>query len=52
LRGLKFDSGYEDEFKLIPPTLRALSPALTKLGIDYVFEEYNGDHRNRMMAGE
>ena len=50
LRGLKFDSGYEDEFKHIPPTSRALSAALTKLGIDHVFEEYNGDHRNRMMG--
>jgi S-formylglutathione hydrolase len=50
LRGLKFDSGYEDEFKHIPPTARALSTALTKLGIDHVFEEYNGDHRNRIMG--
>jgi S-formylglutathione hydrolase FrmB len=50
LRGLKFDSGYEDEFKHIPPTSRALSAALTKLGIEHVFEEYNGDHRNRMMG--
>lgn len=50
LRGLKFDSGYEDEFKHIPPTSRALSAALTKNGVNYVFEEYNGDHRNRMMG--
>ena len=50
LRGLRFDSGYEDEFKHIPPTSRALSAALTKAGIDHVFEEYNGDHRNRMMG--
>jgi S-formylglutathione hydrolase len=50
LRGLKFDSGYEDQFKHIPPTARALSAALTKLGIEHVFEEYNGDHRNRMMG--
>jgi S-formylglutathione hydrolase FrmB len=50
LRGLRFDSGYEDEFKHIPPTNRAFSAALTKNGIDHVFEEYNGDHRNRMMG--
>lgn len=47
LRGLRFDSGYEDEFTHIPPTSRALSAALTAQGIDHVFEEYNGDHRNR-----
>jgi S-formylglutathione hydrolase FrmB len=50
LRGLKFDSGYEDEFKHIPPTSRALSAALTRSGVNHVFEEYNGDHRNRMMG--
>lgn len=48
LRGLKFDSGYEDQFKHIPPTCRAFSAALTKAGVNHVFEEYNGDHRNRM----
>ena len=50
LRGFKFDSGYDDEFKHIPPTSRALSAALTKNGVNHVFEEYNGDHRNRMMG--
>jgi S-formylglutathione hydrolase len=50
LRGLRFDSGYEDEFTHIPPTSRALSAALTARGIEHVFEEYNGDHRNRMMG--
>lgn len=48
LRGLRFDSGYEDEFTHIPPTSRALSLELTARGIDHVFEEYNGDHRNRL----
>lgn len=48
LRGLRFDSGYEDEFTHIPPTSRALSAALSERGIDHVYEEYNGDHRNRM----
>ena len=58
LRGLRFDSGYEDEFTHIPPTARALSAELAAHGIEHVFEEYNGDHRNRMwgrtgrMAGE
>ena len=50
LRGLRFDSGYEDEFTHIPPTARAFSEALTARGIDHVFEEFNGDHRNRMMG--
>lgn len=48
LRGLRFDSGYEDEFTHIPPTARALSTVLTAHGIEHVFEEYNGDHRNRL----
>ena len=48
LRGLRFDSGYEDEFTHIPPTARALSSALTAHGVEHVFEEYNGDHRNRL----
>ena len=48
LRGLRFDSGYEDEFTHIPPTARSLSAALTARGIEHVFEEYNGDHRNRL----
>ena len=50
LRGFRFDSGYGDEFTHIPPTARALSAALTARGIAHVFEEYNGDHRNRMMG--
>ncbi|MCI0606844.1 hypothetical protein L0156_27995 [bacterium] len=48
LRGLRFDSGYENEFSHIPAGCRMLSHELTILGIDHVFEEYNGDHRNRM----
>lgn len=48
LRGLRFDSGYEDEFKFIPVNSRALSSELTNNGIEHIFEEYNGDHRNRM----
>jgi len=52
LRGLRFDSGYEDEFLHIPPTARALSTELTARGIDHTFEEYNGDHRNRLWAAQ
>jgi len=48
LRGLRFDSGYEDEFKFIPVNCRLLSSELTNHGIEHIFEEYNGDHRNRM----
>ena len=48
LRGLRFDTGWEDEFTHIPPTARAFARKLTELGIEHTFEEYNGDHRNRM----
>ncbi|HEV2801986.1 MAG TPA: alpha/beta hydrolase-fold protein [Pyrinomonadaceae bacterium] len=48
LRGLRFDTGWEDEFTHIPPTTRALARKLTELGVEHIFEEYNGDHRNRL----
>ena len=48
LRGLRFDSGYEDEYLFIPHNCRALSAELTGNGIEHIFEEYNGDHRNRL----
>jgi S-formylglutathione hydrolase FrmB len=48
LRGLRFDTGWEDEFTHIPPTTRALAHKLTDLNVPFTFEEYNGDHRNRM----
>lgn len=48
LRGLRFDTGWEDEFTHIPPTTRAFARKLTELGVEHIFEEYNGDHRNRM----
>ena len=48
LRGIRFDTAWEDEFPHIPITTRALSHKLTELGVDHIFEEYNGDHRNRM----
>ncbi len=48
LRGIRFDTAWEDEFPHIPITTRAFSRKLTDLGVQHVFEEYNGDHRNRM----
>lgn len=48
LKGYRFDSGYEDVFQFIPPVSRELSQTLTTYGIDHTFEEYNGDHDNRM----
>lgn len=50
LRGIRFDSGSEDEFKFIVANSRALSAELTKYGIEHIFEEYNGDHRNRLWS--
>ncbi|MDH3529789.1 MAG: alpha/beta hydrolase-fold protein [Acidobacteriota bacterium] len=48
LKGYRFDSGYEDEFLFIPYVSRRFSSELTNNGIPHVFEEYNGDHRNRL----
>lgn len=48
LRGLKFDSGYQDDYLFIPPSCRQLSNQLTSMGVPHIFEEYNGDHGNRM----
>jgi S-formylglutathione hydrolase FrmB len=52
LRALRFDSGSRDEFTHIPLTNRAFSDRLSDLGIPHVFEDYNGDHRNRMWGEE
>jgi S-formylglutathione hydrolase len=48
LKGLRFDAGYEDEFTHIPAAAHALSDRLTSVGIPHEYEEYNGDHRNRL----
>jgi hypothetical protein len=48
LKGIRFDSAFVDEYTHIPPTCRALSEVLTKSGIEHIYEEYNGDHRNRL----
>lgn len=48
LKGYRFDSGYRDEFLFIPLTSREFSNELKNNGILHTFEEYNGDHRNRL----
>ncbi len=48
LRGLRFDTAFEDEFTHIPITSRAFSQALARHDIEHHFEMYNGDHRNRI----
>jgi enterochelin esterase-like enzyme len=48
LRGLRFDSGWDDEYSHIVHSTRQFSRVLTSQGIDHIFEEYNGDHRNRL----
>jgi S-formylglutathione hydrolase FrmB len=48
LRGIRFDAGTADEFAHIPIASRELSRVLDELEIPHVFEEYNGDHRNRL----
>lgn len=48
LRAIKFDSGFDDEFQFIPINSRLFSKKLTALSIPHQFEEYNGDHRNRL----
>lgn len=52
LRGLRFDSAFEDEFSHIPITTRAFSRVLDSLGVTHTFEMYNGDHRNRLWGPE
>jgi len=47
LRAIGFDAGRADQYHFIPVTTRALSRALTALGIPHTFEEYEGDHVNR-----
>jgi enterochelin esterase-like enzyme len=48
LRALRFESGYEDDYLFIPTACREFSEKLSAYNIDHIFEEYNGDHRNRM----
>jgi S-formylglutathione hydrolase FrmB len=48
LRGIAFDVGSRDEFPHIPLTNRAFDQALKRNGIAHSFEEYDGDHSNRV----
>jgi hypothetical protein len=48
LRGLAFDTAFDDEFAHIPTAAKAFSDTLTALEVPHVFEVYEGDHRNRM----
>ena len=48
LRGLRFDAGDDDEYGHIPVAARAFSEALQARGIAHVYDEYDGDHRNRL----
>jgi S-formylglutathione hydrolase FrmB len=52
LRRLRLDSGIADEFTHIPVASRAFSHRLTSLGVPHTFEEYNGDHSNRLWGKE
>jgi S-formylglutathione hydrolase len=47
LKAIGLDVGRADQYRFIPVTTRALSRALTSLGIAHAFEEYEGDHMNR-----
>jgi hypothetical protein len=48
LRGLAFDTAFDDEFGHIPAATKAFSDSLEALEIPHVYEVYAGDHRNRM----
>lgn len=48
LRAIKFDCGDEEDIKLIEINSRLFSKKLTDLKIPHQFEQYNGDHRNRL----
>lgn len=52
LRGIQFDAGDSDEFKFIPIESWDLSRKLTANGVSHVFEEFNGDHRNRLWGAD
>lgn len=48
LAGFRFDTAWEDEYTHIPITTRAFARALHAAGVRFRFDEYNGDHRNRL----
>ncbi len=49
---IKFDCGDKDEWKFIPINNRLFSKKLTELNVPHQFEEYNGDHRNKIWGKE
>jgi enterochelin esterase-like enzyme len=48
LRGIMFDAGDQDEWRFIVINNRLLSQKLASLHISYQYEEYHGDHRNKL----
>lgn len=48
MAGFRFDTAWEDEYTHIPITSRAFARALEQAGVAFRFDEYNGDHRNRL----
>lgn len=48
LRGLAFDVGSRDEFPHIPLSCRAFARALQRNRVAHTFEEYDGDHSDRV----
>jgi S-formylglutathione hydrolase FrmB len=48
LKGLAFDSAFDDEFVHIPLSTAVFSDSLEAHGVPHVYEVYAGDHRNRM----
>jgi S-formylglutathione hydrolase FrmB len=48
LKGLAFDSAFDDQFVHIPVAAATFSDSLEAHGVPHVYEVYAGDHRNRM----
>lgn len=48
LKAIKFDSGNKDDSKFIIENNKLLSKKLETLKIPHQFEEYNGDHNNKL----
>ncbi len=48
LKAIKFDCGDQEDVKLIEINSRLLSQELSRLNVPHQFEQYNGDHRNRL----
>ncbi len=46
LRAIAFDVGRQDSFEHIRAGTRDLSAAMTRNGIEHVFEEFEGNHVN------